>query len=301
VTRPARDAARHGGEGERSDVERTKRQRFWERRGRPARGVGRAALAAASLAGVAACGASQGGAQGGEQRSVAEYDLARDAFQNGRLREALDHVEKALDLDEDNADAAYLGSVVLLGFCAADARSSDCRFDQAEKMARRALDANPEMRDAKNTLGVVLVHLGRYDEAIAVLRPLAEDILYASPEKSWGNLGWAYLLKGSNDLAIDALQRAVAAQPLFCVGQYRLGLAYEKRGELALAHEAFTRAVETEQPDCQRLQDAFDARARVSEKQGLRDEARTDLTRCRDIAAATPIGQRCAAQLQTLQ
>ncbi|WP_437637905.1 tetratricopeptide repeat protein [Sorangium sp. So ce854] len=249
----------------------------------------------------AACGGAQPAAQAGEARSVAEYDLARDALQRGQLREALAHVEEALSLDEDNAEAAYLGAVILLGFCAGDARSSDCRFDSAEKMARRALEANPEMRDAKNTLGVVLVHQGRYDEAIAVLKPLTEDILYASPEKSWGNLGWAYLLKGSNDEAIDALRRAVAAQPLFCVGQYRLGLAYEKRGELDLAREAFTRAVETDQPECRRLQDAFDARARVAEKRGLVDEARADLERCREIAATTPVGQRCAAQLQTLQ
>lgn len=249
----------------------------------------------------AACGGAQQVAHADETRSLAEYDLARDAFQNGRLREALAHVEKALELDEDNADAAYLGAVVLLGFCASDARSSDCRFDSAEKMARRALEANPEMRDAKNTLGVILVHQGRYDEAIAVLKPLTEDILYASPEKSWGNLGWAYLLKGRNDEAIDALSRSVAAQPLFCVGHYRLGLAYEKRGELDLAHEALTRAVETDQPECKRLQDAFDARARVAAKRGLLDEARADLERCRDIASMTPVGQRCAAQLQKLQ
>ncbi|WP_437939941.1 tetratricopeptide repeat protein [Sorangium sp. So ce341] len=250
---------------------------------------------------LAACGGAQPAAQADETRSLAEYDLARDAFQHGRLREALAHVEKALALDEDNAEAAYLGALILLGFCAGDAHSSDCRFDSAEKMARRALEANPEMRDAKNALGVILVHQRRYDEAIAVLKPLTGDILYASPEKSWGNLGWAYLLKGDNDAAIDALRRAVAAQPLFCVGQYRLGLAYEKRGELDLAREAFTKAVETDQPECRRLQDAFDARARVAEKRGLVDDARADLERCREIDASTPVGQRCAAQLRTLQ
>ncbi len=263
-------------------------------------------LSVASVASVAsftlaACGGAQPAAQADETRSIAEYDLARDAFQHGRLREALAHIEQALALDEDNAEAAYLGALLLLGFCAGDAQSSDCRFDSAEKMARRALEANPEMRDAKNALGVILVHQRRYDEAITVLKPLTEDILYASPEKSWGNLGWAYLLKGSNDEAIDALRRAVAAQPLFCVGQYRLGLAYEKRGELDLAREAFTRAVETDQPECRRLQDAFDARARVAEKRGLVDDARADLERCREIDERTAVGQRCAAQLQTLQ
>ncbi|MDC0683219.1 tetratricopeptide repeat protein [Sorangium atrum] len=250
---------------------------------------------------LASCGGAQPSAQTSDARSLAEYDLARDSFQRGRLREALAHVEEALSHDEDNAEASYLGALILLGFCAGDAHSSDCRFDSAEKMARRALEANPEMRDAKNALGVILVHQRRYDEAIAVLKPLTEDILYASPEKSWGNLGWAYLLKGRNDEAIDALRRAVAAQPLFCVGQYRLGLAYEKRGELDLAREALTKAVETDQPECTRLQDAFDARARIAEKRGLVDDARADLERCREIDATTPVGQRCAAQLQTLQ
>lgn len=273
---------------------------------RPRRHAAALALASLSLAslvsfGSLACGAAQEGGQGSEQRSVAEYDLARDAFQNGRFREALAHVERALEHDEDNAEAAHFGALVLLTFCSADVRSSDCRFDEAERMARRALEAQPELRDAKNTLGVILVHQGRYDEAIAVLRPLAEDILYASPEKSWGNLGWAYLQKGDNDLAIDALRRATAAQPLFCVGHYRLGLAYEKRGELPLAREAFTRAVEIDAPECKRLQEAFDARARVSVKLGLRDEARADLERCRDLAATTPVGQRCGAALLQME
>src|SRR5262249_9568601 len=155
----------------------------------------------------------------------------------------LDHVQKALSFDEDNADAAYLGATVLLQFCAMDAgmQSSDCRFADAEKYAKQALKTNPDMRDAKNTLGVILIHEAKYDDAISVLKPLANDILYSSPEKAWGNLGWAYLERGNVDEAIDALRRAVAAQPLFCVGQYRLGLAFEKKGDEGAAREALTK------------------------------------------------------------
>lgn len=249
------------------------------------------------------CGAgrSQIGAQSADQQSVAEYDLGRDSFQNGRLREALDHVEKALKLDDENADAAHLGAIVLLGFCSHDERSSDCRYPDAERYARRAVAANAELRDARNTLGVILVHEKKLDEAIATLKPLANDILYNSPEKAWGNLGLAYLERGNADEAIDALGRAVAAQPLFCVGQYRLGLAFEKKGELSAARDAFTKALETDHPDCHRLQEAYDARARVGGKLGQRDEARADLERCRDIASSTPVGKRCAAALGAVQ
>jgi Tfp pilus assembly protein PilF len=249
------------------------------------------------------CMSSTGGADepGRDAKALAEYDLARDAFEHGRLREALGHVETSLGLDATNPDVHYLGAVILLAFCASDETSSDCRFGEAERHARAALASAPDMRDAKNVLGVVLVHQKRHDEAIAVLKPLAEDILYASPEKAWGNLGWAYLERGNHDEAIDALRRSLAAQPRFCVGNYRLGLAYEKKGELPLAQEALTKALETDRPECQKLQDAFAARARVVNRLGLRDQARADLERCRDIAAATPLGKRCAAEVTAMQ
>jgi type IV pilus assembly protein PilF len=236
-----------------------------------------------------------------EPRSTAEYDLGRESFQNQRLREALDHVQKALKINEDNADAAYLGVTVLLAFCALDEASPDCRLKEAEKYARQALAAAPDHRDAKNALGVILVQEHRYDEAIAALKPLTEDMIYGTPEKAWGNLGWAYLQRGSTDEAIDALRRAVAVQPLFCVGQYRGGRAHAKRGDLGAAREALTKALDTDRPECKRLQDAFSVRARILAKQGQREDARSDLVRCRDIGADTPVGQRCAVELQTYQ
>lgn len=250
------------------------------------------------LASAAGCGAASSVGPADEQKSLAEYDLGRDSFQNGRLREALEHAQKALKLNPDNADAAYLGVGVLLSFCAQDESSTDCRFKEAEALARKAIEASPEHRDAKNALGVILIHQKRYEDAIGVLKPLAHDILYASPEKAWGNLGWAYLERGDAEGAIDALRRAIAAQPLFCVGHYRLGLAYEKKGDLKLAREALTRAVDTDRPECKRLQDAWRARARVHAKQGAKAEARADFEKCRDLGTSTQAGHQCAEALQ---
>jgi len=231
----------------------------------------------------------------------AEYGLANDAFQRGKLRLALNHIETALDHDKGNVEAAYLGAMVMLAFCVKDESSPDCRFDEAERFIRLALEADPEMRDAKNALGVILVHLGRHDEAAKVLEPLAQDILYRSPEKAWGNLGWAYLEAGRADDAIPALKRAVAAQPLFCVGHYRLGLAYEKKGELAAARQALTRALDIDEGACDRLQVAFWARARVASRLGMVAEAREDLERCRKLATSTPAGRKCATELAMTQ
>jgi type IV pilus assembly protein PilF len=259
-----------------------------------------ALVVAAALASAPGC-FTRGPSSSEEQRSLAEQDLAADARLNGRVREAYDHVLRALKLNPDNAGASYLAAVVLLQICALDEASPDCRLKEAEGYARRTLEIDADHRDAKNALGVVLVHQHRYDDAIAVLKPLTEDLVYNSPESAWGNLGLAYLERGSTVEAIDALSRAVAVQPLFCVGRYRLGLAYERKGDLPLAREALTKAVDTDAPQCKRLQDAYSARARVLERQGLRDEARADLERCRDIGVQTQTGQKCAARLQTYQ
>jgi type IV pilus assembly protein PilF len=231
-----------------------------------------------------------------EREALAEYDLAKDLFLvRGNARGALKHALRAVELDDENADAAHLVSLIYLYFCATS--ESECRLEEAERHARLALEDNNDLREAKNTLGVVLIHEKRYDEAVAVLLPLANDILYSTPETAWGNLGWAYLLKGDNEKAIETLRRALALQPDFCVGGYRLGLAYEKKGDHEAALEALTRALEVDRPECRSLQDAFRARARISMRLGDREGAQDDLERCRELDAETTSGRECAAAL----
>ncbi len=284
-------------------------QSGWKRRARRLTAVGPFARSIAALApsmvvalGVAACSSTNSNpAQSPEAQSLAEYDLAKESYRLGKMRDVLSHAQKAVDLDEANADAAFLAARVYLEFCIRDAGSSDCRYEEAEKFTRKTIEANPEQREAKNMLGVILVHEKRFEEAVSVLRPLANDILYNSPESAWGNLGWAYLKLGNFDEAIDALRRSLAAQPLFCVGAYRLGLAYEGKNDFKAAHDAFTKAVETAAPECQRLQDAFDARARVGAKVGPPDLVREDLTKCVSIDKSTAIGKDCAERLAKMK
>jgi type IV pilus assembly protein PilF len=250
---------------------------------------------------LGACAPSTGpGAQDPERMAESEYDIARDLWlRQGNLREALDHGLKAVELDDQNADADHLVALLYLDFCSRN--QGDCRLPEAEKYARRALELRPEFREAKNTLGVILIHTGRPNDAIQVLKPLCEDILYETPEKAWGNLGWAYLEAKDPDRAIEALKRSIAAQPLFCVGAYRLGLAYELKGQDRQALEAFTRALETEAPECSRLQDAYWGRARVAERLGDMDSVSADLARCVELSESTTAGKNCGSMLKKLK
>jgi type IV pilus assembly protein PilF len=262
-------------------------------------------LAPALLALVSACssGSASGtgpGAHDPARMSESEYDIARDLWlRRNQPREALAHGLKAIELDDSNAEAAHLVALLYLDFCSRG--PSECRLSEAEKQARLAISDRPDFREAKNTLAVVLINEHRYADAIAVLKPLTEDILYQTPENAWGNLGWAYLQQGAYDLAIDALKRSVAAQPVFCVGSYRLGLAFEHKQELTSALDAFTRALETEAPGCNSMQEAIAERARVEIKLGKADSARADLDRCVALSGKTDTGKECSSMLQNFK
>jgi Tfp pilus assembly protein PilF len=259
-------------------------------------------VAAVSALSLPACSRSGRGANSadGERQSEAEYDMARDLFLTRRdPRGALAHVQKAVELNDGNADAYHLAALIYLSFCSSSTVADDCRLPEAEKAARQAVRLRPDFREAQNTLGVILINEKRYDEAVAVLDPLAHDILYQMPWDAWGNLGLAYLEKGKLEDAVTALKRSISAQPRYCVGNYRLGLALEKKGDLDAARQALSQAVETNHPECQSLQDAFEARARVYSKSKNCELARGDWERCRDLSPNTPVGLRCVASLKS--
>jgi tetratricopeptide (TPR) repeat protein len=239
-------------------------------------------------------------AQDASRQAETEYDIARDLWlRRNDPRTALEHALKAADLDDQNPEALHLVALLYLDFCSRNA--AECRLPKAEQAARRAVQVKPDFREAKNTLAVVLIHEKRPAEAVKVLVPLTQDILYQTPEAAWGNLGWAYLELGKIDPAIDALRRSIAAQPQFCVGNFRLGVAYEKRGELPMAEDAFTRALETDAPGCSGLQEAWAGRARVRLRGSNPPSAVADLERCVALSKTTETGKECGSILAKLK
>ena len=250
---------------------------------------------------LAAAGCSPSGAPGAqspERQAEAEYDVARDLYYKGQLRAALEHARKAVELDDDNAKALYFTGMLHLAFCTGvqGLKASDCQLAEAEKYSRKALDQDGTFRDARNGLGQVLILEAKYKDAIEVLKPLVNDPAYAAVHLAWGNLGWAQVQSGAIDEGIASLKNAVT-QPKFCVGFYRLGIAYEKKGDLAQAESSLSQAVQVDSPDCQELQDAWYERGVIRMKLGKNADGCADLARCREISADTEVGKQCV-QLQ---
>jgi Tfp pilus assembly protein PilF len=233
-----------------------------------------------------------------QRQSQSEYDLARDSFYRNQPRVALDHCRKAIELDDQNAKALYFASAIHLFFCSGkqELRDADCRLKDAEDYVRRALKVDPHFREARNTLGQILILENRYAEAITELGPLTKDPAFESSYLAWGNLGWAQVLAGRVDEGIESLKNSIT-EPRFCVGHYRLGVAYEKKGDWAGAERSLTNALTVDAPDCKNLQDAWAARARVRAHDGRKADACLDLKACRDLSAETATGQTCSAEL----
>jgi Tfp pilus assembly protein PilF len=228
--------------------------------------------------------------------------LARDFFYRGQPRSALDHCRKAIELDRENANALYFASTIHLYFCSGRLELSDpdCRLADAEAYVRRALQVNEGFREAKNTLGQILILEKKYADAIAVLEPLTKDPAFESSFLAWGNLGWAQVLAGQVDAGIESLKRATTERR-FCVGHYRLGVAYGRKGDLAAAEQALTDAVSVDAPECKDLQDAWEERGRVRVQRSKIADARADFEKCRDIAADSRAGKACIEALARIQ
>ncbi|MDB4929977.1 MAG: hypothetical protein JWM10_2461 [Myxococcaceae bacterium] len=210
---------------------------------------------------------------------------------------AIPHLERAIRLDPENAEAHVTLGLVFgqLGY-----------FNRAEAPLRRAVELftaqsvnNEALRsslaDARNSLGVVLMNLGRYDDALPILRLATEEITYGSQHLALGNYGLALIHRQRYPEAIEVLQRAVRRQPTFCVGNARLGEAYARANDAAHAVEALDRAIATTVAGCDQVQVAFLWRAKARIELHQPDAAREDLQRCITLGATTPEGQECAS------
>jgi type IV pilus assembly protein PilF len=248
-----------------------------------------------------ACSGKGANAPNPERQSDSQYDVARDYFYKGQPRLALDHCRNAVELDPENSKALYFASAIHLFFCSGklELRDPDCRLSDAENYVRRALKVQANFREAENTLGQILILEKKYPEAISVLEPLSKDPAFESNYLAWGNLGWAQVLSGQLDRGIESLKNSIT-EPRFCVGHYRLGAAYEMKGQLVEAEQSLSAALGVDAPECRELQDAWQARARVRARLGKVADSRADYEKCRDISAETAAGRACLEALAAL-
>jgi TolB-like protein/DNA-binding winged helix-turn-helix (wHTH) protein/Flp pilus assembly protein TadD len=144
-------------------------------------------------------------------------------------RRAYEYAHRAVVLDEsDPACHLLLAHVYLL------------RREHGLALAEtdRALQLNPNDADAHATRGIMLVWMGRIDDAIAAFETAAQFDPNQSRPRALAHLGLAYFLADRYDDAVRALELSVGRNPEFALGHIGLVAAYGALNKRAAAEHA---------------------------------------------------------------
>jgi Tfp pilus assembly protein PilF len=234
--------------------------------------------------------------------------LGADYFNKGLVQPALEELLKAVELDPNNPDAHNLLGLVWLrkgaeaeelstrNQClkgeslALEKAEADAQFKKAEEQFQKAVQLKPEFSEARNNLAVVMLHFGRYDDAVSLEEKALSNIVYREPYVANGNLGQAYYEKGDMVRAAKALRQALFEQPKFCVGRYRLAKVYYEQKEWDHAAEEIEQV--TGDKACP-IQEAYHLAGMVALRRDNRDKARDMFARCVELAPKSCLASEC--------
>lgn len=118
------------------------------------------------------------------------------------------------------------------------------RWNEAEPVLRRALDADSRQEGAARMLATVLIRLGRDDEAVALVEQNHLESLSASIADGEVERGNDLLTEGRIVEAMEAYQAAVDAVPDHLAAHVQLGVAYENLGRPQDALASYRHAYE---------------------------------------------------------
>ena len=164
------------------------------------------------------------------ERSKEAFERAEKlGFKGGGIGEFLRAIE---GMREREARIAYNEGVSL---------QRERRYEEAIKRFRRALELDPEMKEAYLNMAYCLSAVGRREEAAEALeRALELDDRFF---EAYFNLGTLYLEMGRAEEAEGPLSKAVELRPSYAKARYNLGLALYRQGRYEEAAEEFEEAV----------------------------------------------------------
>jgi type IV pilus biogenesis/stability protein PilW len=115
---------------------------------------------------------------------------------------------------------------------------------KAEEHLRRAIDMKPDYADAHNNLGIVLASQKRWDEAVREFGTAAENVLYATPEWAYYNIGEAERMRNEPSRAEEAYRKALRTNDRYAPAYLGLASALGERGNWEEAAAVLARCVQ---------------------------------------------------------
>ncbi|MCJ7565209.1 MAG: tetratricopeptide repeat protein [Candidatus Aminicenantes bacterium] len=121
-----------------------------------------------------------------------------DSYYKGFFNEAIESVDKALELKPDSPDAWYNKGVIL---------SKLGKYEEALRAYDKALELKPDSPSAWYNKGVALSKHGKYEEALRAYDKAIE--LKPDDHSAWYNKACAYSLKKNKTEALKFLTKAI--------------------------------------------------------------------------------------------
>lgn len=198
------------------------------------------ALAAGTLAlALSGLGCATSGPSQDEQDQIAQgrshLNLGIDYLRTGRTELALREFLIAESFDPQNARVQYgIGDAYLM----------KGKQEDAELHYRKTLELAPDFHDARLNLAGILIQTGRYPEALAESRRLADDATFPGPWRALANAGWAEYKLGRTEEARKTLELARAYNPSYWPALLNLGILEMEAGRRMEAIRLFGEVLE---------------------------------------------------------
>jgi tetratricopeptide (TPR) repeat protein len=186
-----------------------------------------------------------------EARSA--YEAGVKSIAEGRVSLGLASLRQAAEVEPQNPLYRNAVGAVLLNVG---------RFPDAQVEFQKAVELDPTYADAFHNLGSAYAEQGKWDEAIGAYKKALAQTIYASPENTYNNLGYAYWALDRRKDAEDAFRAALQLEPKLVPSHFWLGV--------------------------------------LLQKEGRGDEAKAHLRAARDLAPASMLGRRAAEVLKAL-
>jgi len=165
---------------------------------------------------------------------VAHNNLGNVYRRQEDITKAIEHFEKAIAIRDHPRTRSNYGAAL----------RKQGKMEEALAQYDRALELDPESKNAHFGLGILYAELGKRGEALLEYqRAIAIDPTYS---EVYLNLGALYMQMDQPQEAIEQYQKAIASTPYYAQAHYNLGVAYRKIDKPRQAMESYEKAIRYE-------------------------------------------------------